>query len=273
MIRRFGASGLAGVLLSTILAAPAIAAPPTNDEVGNAIAVALGVTVGPIDTTEATGAADDPMFEECGFTLPVDRSVWFTWTPGSGEGGDIRAQTFGSDYDTTLVVMTGSTGAFDLVGCNDDAGFDLQSAVAFTAEEGVAYTFMVDTFTSTPGGNLFFTVETAPPPVEITLTLDPTGTKTPDGTALVSGTIACSREVAFADIQVLLRQRAGRAVIEGFGFAFVEPCGPDPSPWTAEITGNGIFAGGWADAFALAFTCDLECTEAFIEARIKLRGR
>lgn len=272
MPRRIALAGMAGTLLTALIVAPVAAAPPANDAFGDAIAVALGVPVGPIDTTEATGGAEDPDFPECGFTLPIDHSVWFTWTPGTGEGGDVLAHTFGSDYDTTLLVMTGSPGSFSLVDCNDDAG-SFQSAVQFAAQEGVTYVFMVDTFADSPSGSLTFTVEVAPPPVEVTVTIDPTGVKGRDGTAIVSGTVACSRDTSVAEIQVNLRQAAGRATIDGFGFAFVESCGPMPSPWTADVFGNGIYAGGWADASAFALTCELTCSEGFAEARIKLRGR
>ena len=272
MIRRIAAAGLAGTLLTALIAAPVAAAPPTNDAFADAVVVSLGVPAGPIDTNEATGGAEDPDFAECGFTLPLDRSVWFTWTPGTGEGGDVLANTFGSDYDTTLLVLTGSPGAFSLVGCNDDAG-SLQSGVQFIADEGVTYVFMVDTFADTPGGNLTFTVGVAPPALEVTLTIDPRGVKGRGGSALVSGTVTCSRETTFAEIQVNLRQRAGRATIDGFGFAGVEACGPTPTAWTAEVIGNGIYAGGWADAVAFALACDFACGEGFAEARIKLRGR
>jgi hypothetical protein len=44
----------------------------------------------------------------------------------------IEANTFGSDYDTTLSVYTGSRGALTQIACNDDADL-LQSLVRFNA--------------------------------------------------------------------------------------------------------------------------------------------
>jgi hypothetical protein len=271
-MRRFATAALGAAMMSGLLVMPVAAAPPVNDAFADAIAVTLGMPQGPIDTTEATGGAEDPDFaDECGIAPPTNASVWFTWTPAAGEDGDKLAHTFGSDYDTTLLVLTGTPGAFSLVGCNDDAG-TLESAVLFTAIEGATYVFMVDTFADSPGGNLTFTVEVAPPPVELTLTINATGGKANDGTAVVGGTVRCSAETTFVEIQVSLRQRAGRAVIDGFGFAFAETCGPTPTPWTSEVVGNGIFAGGPAQAFAVALTCRITCSEGVAEATVRLKG-
>jgi hypothetical protein len=84
---------------------------------------------GPLDTTEATMASDDGL---CG----RGPTVWYVFTPTPPVM--MVANTFGSNYDTTLSVYTGSPGTLTQIACNDD--FDsLQSAVSFEAAAGTIY--------------------------------------------------------------------------------------------------------------------------------------
>src|SRR4029450_2126014 len=83
-------------------------------------------------------------------------TVWYVFTPT--RSAIIGANTFGSDYDTTLSVYTGSPGALTQIACNDDSG-NLQSAVGFEATAGTAYFLMVGSYASGSGGSLFLQVE------------------------------------------------------------------------------------------------------------------
>ena len=79
--------------------------------------------------------------------------MWYAFTPSGSKR--IEANTFGSDYDTDLVVYTGTRGDLTEIACNDDAE-SVQSRVVFDAVAGETYFIMVGAFASGPGGNLVF---------------------------------------------------------------------------------------------------------------------
>ena len=249
--------------LLLLAASPAIAQPPANDDFDSATVVPGLPFTDQLNTTEATTAADDPDCSGQGAT------VWYSFTPTA----DLRveANTLGSDYDTTLSAYTGTRGALTQIACNDDAAGSLQSRVRFDAAAGQTYFFMVGSFASGPGGNLTFNVDVAPPPLELGLTIDPTGSVVPSkGVATISGTVTCSQP-ASVGVEGRMEQRAGRLLIHGFFFAFVE-CTPPATAWSATVEGeNGRFVAGrvQVDAFAFAFDED-----AFAEASatVRLRG-
>ena len=81
-----------------------------------------------MSTVEATSAVDDP---SC---FGNDTSVWYAFTPVVS--GSITAETFGSDYDTTLSAYTGTQGALTQLTCNDDAGAGLLSQIRFPVAAG-----------------------------------------------------------------------------------------------------------------------------------------
>src|SRR6266542_399336 len=89
-------------------------AQPTNDDFDSATVVTEPLPfTDSVATADATTAADDP---QC---LGNGHTVWYTYTPGAD--GWVNANTFGSNYDTTLSVYTGARGALTQVTCNDDA--------------------------------------------------------------------------------------------------------------------------------------------------------
>jgi hypothetical protein len=213
---------------------------------------------------DATTAPDDPECAGNGHT------VWYRFTPSADTR--VNADTFGSDYDTTLSVYTGSRGALTQIACNDD--FDsLQSRVIIDATAGTTYFFMVGSFFASPGGNLVFTVQEAPPPLEIAVTVNPTGTFNPQtGVATISGTLTCSQPALFVDLSGELRQRVGRFFVTGSFGVFFEDCFGDTS-WVATVEGNGLFRGGPASANVFAFACtEFECAEAQTTQTVRLRG-
>lgn len=233
---------LAALLLVAALPATVLAAAPANDERATAIAIGGLPFVDAQDTTEATTAADDP---DC---FGTGHSVWYRYD--ATEPVDLTANTFGSDYDTTLSVYVEDGGSLVQVACNDDWD-SLQSLVAWTAEPGIGYWLMVGSFADSPGGNLVLSVETgtAPPPppepepIEISVDVTRSTLHRPTGHVTVEGLVICSAEAEgylFAEV----RQRAGRSYIRGYGDTWVT-CGPEGTAFSlTTFFEDGVFAGG-----------------------------
>jgi hypothetical protein len=229
------------------------ALPPGNDDFDSAtLAVNIPFTDDSVNTEEATSAADDP---SC---LGNDHSVWYAFTPQINIR--LEANTFGSDYDTTVSAWTGSRGNLEFVACDDDSANSLQSRIRFDAQAGTTYYFMVGSFPTSPGGNLVFNLLEAPPPPPV-LTLDvelsSVGRVDPKtGVATVHGTVLCSRPV-FVQLFGALKQKLGRVFISG-SFSDGISC-EGQNNWSADVVGeNGLFTGGRAEAFVQAFAFDEE---------------
>jgi hypothetical protein len=264
-------------LASLSFGSPVLAAPPSNDDISSPTVVGpLPYIDGPYDTTEATTGATDP--DEC-FGSPDSSTVWYSFTPTTS--GWYGADTFGSDYDTTLYVGTPSdSGGIDFITCNDDSGDGLQSAVRWEAVGDTTYLLMVGTCCGSGvvgqaggGGILEFHVDVASPPPTIEVAVDPIGTFHTGGSATISGTVTCSGDVEFSFVDLQLTQSVGRFSVTGFGSAEDFVCDGTAQPWTVEVfASNGQFKGGRALAAATAVACDaLGCAEDFEETRVRLR--
>ena len=243
-----------------------VAQVPSNDDIEDATVIGSLPFTDNTSTAEATTQAGDP---EC---VGNGHTVWYRFTASTTL--QVNANTFGSDYDTSLSVYTGTPGDLTQIACNDDAQ-DVQSSVTFEAVAGETYFIMVGSFFDSPGGNLTLTVREAPPPLETDLTIARTGTVTPrTGQATVRGTVTCSRE-ALVEISGQLRQRAGRVFITAEFFAFVECDGE--TAWEAEvIPQNGRLAGGRAEVQVGALFFDPlsgEFSFSDAQATVRLRGR
>jgi hypothetical protein len=243
-------------------------AQPTNDDFDNATVVTEPLPfTDSITTVDATTAADDP---EC---FGNGHTVWYEYTPSTA--GFINANTFGSDYDTTLSVYTGIRGELTQIACNDDSGDTVQSSVTWEVVPGATYHLMAGSFVDSPGGNLSLTVQQSGPPPTLDVTIDPIGHVNPRaGVAQVSGTFTCMR-LDFLDIFGELQQVVGRFTIRGF-FEFFAPdptCDGTAQPWTANVSPeNGKFAGGKATATVSAFGCGPDgCVDDFAQRGIRLR--
>ncbi|MDQ3937574.1 MAG: hypothetical protein M3253_02720 [Chloroflexota bacterium] len=253
------------VFLLSMSAGAVLAAPPSNDDIASATAISSLPFNDAIDTTDATTAVGDP---DCFGRGPT---VWYVYTAAADQ--TLLADTFGSDYDTTLSAYTGSSGTLEQIACNDDAGDDLQSRIVVNAEAGTTYYFMVGAFGSGPGGDLVFNVdETDAQPAQIDVSVNPAGRfDSRTGSATIGGTVTCN-EGDFAFIDVELSQRVGRFVVSGFGGAFVE-CEGTAQPWSAEVFGfSGQFKGGKAEASVFGESCGLiDCAFDFEQRSISLR--
>jgi len=238
---------------------------PQNDDFNNATVLTTLPSQAAEDTRNATVAPDDP------FCSGRSATVWFAFTPAANMR--IEANTFGSDYDTTLSVWTGSRGALTQVACNDDSQ-GLQSRVFFNATAGVTYFFMVSSFGSGPGGDLVFNLLPAPPALAISIDVGQFGSVDPTtGVAVINGTITCNRP-AFVQFSGQLKRNLGTGVVSGFFFTFV-PCN-GTSAWSATVgsvpsllhgRSASIFVPGKADVTASAFAFDPD-TSDFVHSNI-----
>lgn len=277
-MKRFGILISLFMVAGLAFAAPVLAAAPGNDDIGSPTVVgSLPYADGPVDTTGATTGATDPGF--CFDPGAPDRStVWYSFTPTVSDS--YLADTFGSDFDTTLYVGTpNGSGGIDVIGCVDDSN-SLQSAVRWDALAGTTYLLMVGTCCgggivgeAGGGGSLTFHVDVAPPPPTVDLTVDGTGSFTSAGTARIRGTIACSGDVQFVEIHLEVTQRVGRFIIRGFGGQFYESCSTSPTPWSIDVASeNNRFGGGAVQVNAFAFACTaIECADDSVSQTTRLR--
>jgi hypothetical protein len=165
---------------------PALAAAPANDAIKRAVLANSLPFVRVLDTTDATTAFRDP---QCAGQGPT---VWFEYRSNADRW--IEANTFGSEFDSTLSVYTRAQGnTLVQLACNDDAD-GLQSQVRFHAQPGVTYLFMVGSFASGSGGPLRFLVDAAPNQADLALDLRVTSAVlNSTGAVTLQGTVTCSR--------------------------------------------------------------------------------
>ena len=124
------ASAAAVALVPALLAAPAQAAPPPNDDITGATRVTTTPATFTVDTTEAT--ADPSDGRGVG-----DHSVWFTVTPDQAMRLPITSS--GSSYDTRLAVFTGTPAHRSLVTADRYRGVGRAATVSFRARAGHRY--------------------------------------------------------------------------------------------------------------------------------------
>jgi hypothetical protein len=132
-----------------------VVVPPANDEFAAAEVIVKSPFATFTSTLEATTAPDDP---SC---FGNDASVWYAYTPPVSTM--ITADTFGSDYDTTLSVYTGAQGSLTELACNDDAGSGFQSQVVLPVVAAQTYYFMAAG--PAGGGSLVFNLDVSALPL------------------------------------------------------------------------------------------------------------
>lgn len=248
---------------------------PPNDDFDHATAVPSVPFTTSEDISGATVAPDDP------FCVSRNQTVWFAFT--LTQNMRLEANTAGSNYDTTLGVYTGTRGALNQIGCNDDSNGTLQSTVRFDAVAGVTYYFEVSSFSSFAIGNLVFNLVPAPPPFAITPSVTKFGTVDPTtGAATISGSVSCTKQ-AFVTLSGQLKQTQGNTPITGFFSVFV-PCN-GTTPWNATIQtaptlfhgrSVALFTGGKADVSATATAVAFdngETVQQDLAVTITLRGK
>lgn len=253
-----------------VLAVGPAHAQPVNDDINSATVVNEPLPfTDAASTVDATTAADDP---DCFGSGPT---VWYVYTPTAS--GPVSADTFGSDYDTTLSVYEGAPGSLVQLVCNDDSG-SFQSRVVWEAAAGTTYYLMAGAYASGPGGALNFTVQPSAPPVTITdFVLEPVGAVHPKtGVALTRARLSLSGPVFALFAEGSLQQRTGRGNVYGSGFKPIEEVTDsiDVTLIFGDTFGGKGFSGGPAQGCiaigyfdsASGFQFVQDCTE------VRLRG-
>ncbi len=144
--------------------APAPVAPPSNDDINNAIGISNAGGIARFSETKivsgATLNSSDPTFPWA-TPRPGDHTVWYRFTTFSG--GKLTVNTRSSNYDTVLGVYTGQPGSLKRVAWNDNISSTVrQSAVTITALANTTYYIEAASKTST-AGNLTFKLVFTPP--------------------------------------------------------------------------------------------------------------
>jgi hypothetical protein len=134
-----------------------------------------------------------------------------------------------------------------------------------------------DGTTPQTSGTLNLSATVAPPPPELSLAIDPTGTATKEGGAWISGTATCTGGGPDVELSVYGRvtQTVGRLIpgLSSYFYADAHvPCDGTPYPWKGYAPPDGgKFAGGTALAVSNAFGCnDGGCNSAYAEAAVRL---
>ncbi|WP_156411617.1 hypothetical protein [Nocardioides sp. Soil805] len=246
--------------LLPLVAAPASAAPPANDEPVGALPMQLGDRVVQ-DTSEATtNAQDEALNLGCGAPATA-ASVWYTYTPDQDR--EVVLDVTESEYSSGILVFAGTPSVDSVVGCGP-------GIVALRARAGKTYTIMVVADTGTSGGQLVLSLEKAPPEPRVNVSLAPRGVAFRGGAADLHGTYSC-RNGELAAVSVTLFQRAGRLKIRG-SFSTEIRCHGQRRRWSARVVSPvGTFARGRASARVHIFACGvITCRQDKAERDVQL---
>lgn len=139
---------------------PENAQAPANDHLANRIILSPYWTTTYGTNVFATGESGEP---DHAFASTPIQSVWWEWTPA--ESGVATIDTFGSSFDTTLAVYTGTDfGNLQTIRSNDQYNGD-QSRVQFPAVAGTTYLIAVDGWIGNTG-NIVLNRTLWQPPVD-----------------------------------------------------------------------------------------------------------
>jgi hypothetical protein len=238
--------GAVVALLVSLLATPVAAAPPSNDDRGDATTIGSVPFSDSVDTTEATDQASDI---DCG-----GNTVWYSFTPSVS--GRYVALTLGSDYDTMLAVAAVTGGGLDVIGCDDDGGRELDSRIIWSAQAGQEYLIMAGTCCGggEGGGNLEFSLERAPRKPQVSISIAARGFVNRMGGAVVHGRVECRHAAgARGSVSASVRQPVGQLYIRGYGekWLFCDHM------WRLRIRGDiGRFRAGRVTVRASAELCN-----------------
>ena len=268
-MKRFAILMSLSMTASLVAASPVLAATPGNDLYAGRTVIGTLPFSETIDTTEATTDADDVEANNpisCGAPA-TDASVWYEFV--AANDAQMLLEVSGSDYSTGVIVATGSPGSFSLVTCGPGGAI-------FSVIAGETYAILAFDYQGDGGGNggtLQIALDEIPPPPDVLVTVDATGTfNASTGSATISGTITCTGLADKGFIDVQLRQTVGRIVISGNGFASFT-CDGTTQPWSAEVfSESGLFKGGKASSMTFAGACSrFGCDDDFVERVVQLR--
>lgn len=128
------------------------ACPPANDDFANASPIVCGGNYTGTTTTASLDENDAPD----GFSSLLDApNVWYTYDGATEGAGDVTLNLCGSDYDTAVMIYTGTSGNLTLVGGNDDNGAACgqccQSLATFTADDSTLYYITIEGYLGSTG--------------------------------------------------------------------------------------------------------------------------
>ena len=256
-------------LFSLVLAAPALASAPTGDLYASRTAIGSLPFTDTLDTTEATtDGTDAEANASCGAPA-TDASVWYEFTAAAD--GYIIVDVSASDYSAGVIVVSGSPGTFTYENCGP-------GGTVFYAASGETYAILAfddQNDRTGNGGTLNISVDVAPPPPTVHISINSTGRfNKVSGSATVSGTLTCT-DASFVEFDVQLTQAVGRFTITGFGGDKSDSlvCDGTAQRWSVEVFGqNGKFKGGSAVAIANSFACGLfDCASDYAQRVVRLR--
>ena len=135
-----GCGGVTGTAMAEMIAQVHTV---SNDDIADAIPVTIPSSSEQTNIPYAIKAVTDPNLTLCN-SVAGNASVWYKYTPTVRT--TLNLDTFGSDYDTLLGVLTGTPGNFTEVACNDDASGSEQSAVSVVATAGQTYYIVVSEY-------------------------------------------------------------------------------------------------------------------------------
>jgi len=169
--------------------------------------------------------------------------------------------TAGSDYDTALAVYTGARGNLTPVTCNDDADGALTSHVSIPVAAGTTYYVLAVAAWSSPPGTLQLSLSLTPPPPPLTLTFsyDPKAVVDEQaGTAVVTGTLKCSRSVKTTITVSVAQQLGSSSPRTGAGKGVVACSTKASSPFSITVASNSTpgLSDGPASLRLLGSGCD-----------------
>lgn len=257
--RRLMTSMIAGLLLP-LVAAPASAAPPANDEPAGALPLQLGDRVVQ-DTREATTTPQDEALNlGCGAPATT-ASVWYTYASDRDRG--IVLDVTESDYSSGILVFAGTPTAGSVVACGP-------GIVGLEARAGRTYSIMVIADTGTSGGQLVLSLEKAPPAPRVNVSVAPRGVVYRGGAARLHGTYSCTNG-DFAMVSGALLQRAGRLKVRG-RFGTEIRCNGQRRRWSAQVVSPvGTYAPGRASARISIFACGvITCSDDSAKRPVQL---
>jgi hypothetical protein len=254
---RLGATLAVVLPLLVATAAPAAAAAPSNDEIGNATVITSLPFHETVDMSQATW---NPLTDSasCNRFNQV-QSVWYTFTPTSS--GQVAFDPSPSNQIMVIDVYTGSPGALNFVGCGSGgAGGFNEGGFILDATAGTTYSIMASPICCVPVPILDLSVYVAVPP-QATLSVNG-GTFDLGGNATIAGTLDCVGTVVadFFHPAVLIgsvRQSVGRLSSVSASFSMTPTCA-GATGWTALAQpATGRFVGGPATVNASARLCNL----------------
>lgn len=218
-------------VVPTLLAVPAHADPPPNDDITGAIEVTLTSTTA-FDTTEAT--QDATSTQRC----VGDNSVWFRFIAAATQ--QVRMTTAGSSFATMLGVFQGRRSNLRPVDCDTSSGPGKTSADRFRIEEGRRYWIAVSSANDEEGGGPG-ELRIGRNPASAEVVVEGASSGGASGRLFVFGTATCAGP---SEIRVFgtASQRVGDNVARGGDRTPARLCGEEPIEWRLVIDSET----GWA---------------------------